>query len=223
MVSDLKVKVPLVGLLAALLLAAPAAAAQIFSTGYDMPNGDGTAHGGGLNYWASGYTGSGSTNIDGAALSGGHGDLTDGVILTDSYIYHENLAGTGPYVGWLFGGTRNPVITFYFAGSPTITGITVWAENTGTGGVYAPARILIDGIDTAFTPPSGVGAISFAGLNLTGGSHTLELDQQSGAWEFVSEVTFEGGAVPEPATWAMLISGFGLAGAVLRRRRVAFI
>ncbi len=29
------------------------------------------------------------------------------------------------------------------------------------------------------------------------------------------------GGVPEPATWAMMIAGFGLAGATLRRRRVA--
>jgi hypothetical protein len=30
-----------------------------------------------------------------------------------------------------------------------------------------------------------------------------------------------GGEVPEPATWAMLIAGFGLVGAVARRRRGA--
>jgi len=29
-------------------------------------------------------------------------------------------------------------------------------------------------------------------------------------------------AVPEPATWAMMITGFGLAGAAIRRRRVTF-
>jgi PEP-CTERM motif len=29
------------------------------------------------------------------------------------------------------------------------------------------------------------------------------------------------GAVPEPASWAMLIAGFGIAGAAMRRRRVA--
>lgn len=29
------------------------------------------------------------------------------------------------------------------------------------------------------------------------------------------------GAVPEPATWAMMLTGFGLAGAALRRRRIA--
>ena len=30
------------------------------------------------------------------------------------------------------------------------------------------------------------------------------------------------GAVPEPATWALMILGFGAAGAMLRRRRFAF-
>ncbi len=33
--------------------------------------------------------------------------------------------------------------------------------------------------------------------------------------------TVAGGAVPEPAAWAMLIAGFGLTGAMLRRRRAA--
>lgn len=31
----------------------------------------------------------------------------------------------------------------------------------------------------------------------------------------------EGPAVPEPATWAMMIAGFGLVGAAVRRRRIA--
>ena len=31
-----------------------------------------------------------------------------------------------------------------------------------------------------------------------------------------------GGAVPEPASWAMLIAGFGLVGAIQRRRKAAF-
>jgi len=30
---------------------------------------------------------------------------------------------------------------------------------------------------------------------------------------------YNGGAVPEPATWAMMIAGFGIAGAATRRRR----
>jgi hypothetical protein len=34
-------------------------------------------------------------------------------------------------------------------------------------------------------------------------------------------ITTNGSAVPEPESWAMLITGFGLTGAVLRRRRMA--
>jgi len=32
-------------------------------------------------------------------------------------------------------------------------------------------------------------------------------------------IVSKGGAVPEPAAWALMIAGFGLAGATLRRRR----
>jgi len=34
----------------------------------------------------------------------------------------------------------------------------------------------------------------------------------------LSEVRFNSAPVPEPATWAMIIAGFGLAGAAMRRR-----
>ena len=41
----------------------------------------------------------------------------------------------------------------------------------------------------------------------------MQLFQDFGGWAFVSEVTFEGGVVPEPATRAMMIGGLGLVGA----------
>ncbi len=44
-------------------------------------------------------------------------------------------------------------------------------------------------------------------------------DGYSDATIAVSAIGGRGGAVPEPATWAMMIAGFGLAGATLRRRR----
>ena len=37
--------------------------------------------------------------------------------------------------------------------------------------------------------------------------------------EVLDYVTLDVASVPEPATWAMMIGGFGLAGAALRRRR----
>ena len=35
-----------------------------------------------------------------------------------------------------------------------------------------------------------------------------------------AQIAFESTFVPEPASWAMLIAGFGLTGAAMRRRRV---
>jgi hypothetical protein len=49
--------------------------------------------------------------------------------------------------------------------------------------------------------------INFTGLNFTVSPSVLAL-QVNGA-----------GGVPEPAAWALMIAGFGLAGATLRRRR----
>src|SRR5438128_164853 len=86
----------LLGALAAVALATPAAGAQLFATSYDTPNGDGQAHSGSFNYWDLGYTGAGATNVDGAALSGGLGDLTDGVIASDFWFNTENAAGPVP-------------------------------------------------------------------------------------------------------------------------------
>jgi hypothetical protein len=47
----------------------------------------------------------------------------------------------------------------------------------------------------------------------------------AGTVAYIDDVRYSvgnAGAVPEPATWAMLITGFGLAGAVARRRKRAF-
>jgi hypothetical protein len=55
-------------------------------------------------------------------------------------------------------------------------------------------------------------------------------DITSGVFTHNAEATFgnitsyqiaDAGAVPEPASWAMLIAGFGLVGVKLRRRRAA--
>jgi len=99
-------------------------------------------------------------------------------------------------------------------------------DNSGIGGVLAPAQIFIDGVASAFTAPSTgtVGTVLFNGLNLTGASHTIQFFQQPSSWTFISEIGFSSsgevaGAAPEPASWAMMIVGFGLAGASIRRRR----
>ena len=56
---------------------------------------------------------------------------------------------------------------------------------------------------------------------LTGNARYVRFDLNSNygsAWTGLSEVRFSA-AVPEAATWAMMIAGFGLVGAAARRRR----
>ena len=206
--------------------AAPVEAATIATTSYDMLNGDGQAHGGSYNYWDLAYSGTGSTSTDGAALSGGSGDLTDGVVAGDFWFNVENGSGTGPYVGWRgYIGVTDPSVTFHFAGSPTITGIRVHVDNSLAGGVAQPSGYLVDGspVTASVLAAGTIGWVDLSGFSVSGATHSLQFLTNSGTypWVFVSEVEFAGAAgVPEAATWAMLISGFGLTGAALRRRRV---
>jgi len=207
---------------AAPLLSSAGYAALVPVTSYSMPNGDGQASGGTFNYWDKNYTGSGATTTDGAPLTGGTGDLTDGVTASDIWLNVENNAGTGPYVGWL---TPNPLITFNFAGLPSIGQIDIHLDNSGLGGVFAPAAIFVDGVSQSFTAPAlgSIGTVSLTGLNLTGTSHTLQFQNLQGDWVFVSEVTFSTRSVPEPASWAMMLGGFGAIGGAQRSRRKASV
>jgi hypothetical protein len=73
------------------------------------------------------------------------------------------------------------------------------------------------------------GALDTAGMLSNGdlqtwlvsaGPQTLKVFGNSGGnGEFTIDVAFAPTAVPEPATWAMMIIGFGAAGAMVRNRR----
>lgn len=222
-------KLLLIGAACAATCSAPSQAVTLVVSSYDMPNGDGQAHSGSFNYWDLNYSGAGTTNVDGAPLSGGTGDLTDGVVAGDFWFNVENVAGTGPYVGWRGDvGVSNPLITFNFGTVVAVSSISIHMDNSHAGGVGAPSSILIDGVAQAFTAPAvgTIGTVTIGGLNLLGSSHTIQFFQDSSfVWTFVSEVTFDGrvvgGAVPEPASWAMMIAGFGAVGIAMRRRKVA--
>ena len=207
-------------------------AASLTATSYDTINGDAVT----WEYFDDTYDGIGDTLTPGAPLSGGTGDLTDGVIATDNWIVTEPPAGPGPYVGWRF---VDPEISFHFGGDFSFDSMTFYFDDSDIGGVDAPDRVIVsDGVmnlfDGAVVDPAGTAPFAFK-IDLEG----VELDAifvsiTSGA-EFImlSEVTFEGSAVaqaggpgagatsiPEPSTLATL--GLGLAGlAWMRRRRAA--
>ena len=93
----------------------------------------------------------------------------------------------------------------------------------GFNGQYADSDSLSTGFG-AFTGPGSV-AFTFSALNQwavvgSGGPHGFSKDAYKG--EATIEYSYDGVEIlPEPQSWAMLIAGFGLVGASLRRRRAA--
>jgi len=193
-------------------------AAPVSPLTYDMYNGSsGTYH-----YWDKFYTGTGSTTTDGAWLSGGRGDLTDGFIATQSWYLVENSQGTGPYVGWQI----NPTITFHFAGTVQIDTVHLYVDDAdGYGGVNLPGsvRIQMGSYDNTFTISELSGSapkdLVFSSLGLSGNTLTLTLYRKN-QWVFASEVTFDGvSVVPVPASLLLVTTGL-LRLALGRQRRV---
>ena len=206
--------------LTALVACATAAqSAALTVSSYDMPNGDGQAHGGTYNYWDGTYTGSGDTTVDGSFLQGGTGALTDGVIATDPWYDVSNAAGVGEYVGW----HSSPTITFHFANPVTINTITLYADYSNSGGVTAPSAVVVDG--TTFDNSNylltfpGPQPITISGLDIVGSSVTMTLVDPT-YWIFLTEIQFDGlvTAVPEAGNLAMMLAGLGLLGWASRRR-----
>lgn len=87
-------------------------------------------------------------------------------------------------------------------------------------------------LQTEVTSGTLSGTPQFLATNWTGGIDEIRISSSYGNGYWVGDdFTFDtlvpysgaGGAVPEPAAWAMMIAGFGLVGAVARRRRVGAV
>ena len=202
-------------------------AALVIPASYSMPNGYGRASRGAFNYWDRFYSGSGDTTVDGAALSDGLGDLTDGSTASDNWRWVENNEGTGPYVGWV---NIDPQITFQFDSAITFETVRIHVDDSnGFGGVSPPASITIDGGGMVVTSMVGD---PFAGdpfwveldvsdLAINDSQLAITLNRQT-AWVFASEVEFIA-TIPEPGSWitlAVVVLLVGISSASLRSRQV---
>ena len=123
-------------------------------------------------------------------------------------------SGLGSFFIQTFAVAANSTYTLSFFASQLNFGSSIIASVNGTSfGTFTPG--------TGWTPFSqtyNTGSATQATLRLDAGSTSQSYNDFA-----VDDVAFTGpaapGAVPEPATWAMMILGFGLVGSGLRRRR----
>jgi hypothetical protein len=141
------------------------------------------------------------------------------------------IAGYDPHLATVTSAEENAFIfnnvtksLAWFAGSDAdVEGVWKWVAGPEAGTIFRSAGV---------TPP-GAYANWHGGEpnNASGGEHALGGFYFGGlTWNdrcscgtngYVIEYSGASNAIPEPATWAMMILGFGLAGSSLRHRRAA--
>lgn len=145
----------------------------------------------------------GNLTITGTDFLGG----TQNVLATSQCIY--SLCG---------GNTTTGGSKFYYheGGSSTLTFATpVSAVGFFLGGIQIPGSI-------SYTSDTGVQVVNFSGsantsyIGVTGSNITSVALNASGDFLSVDDISYAGAAVPEPASWAMMILGMGAVGFALR-------
>lgn len=199
------------------VMAGSALAAPVHPTSYTMPNGGrGT-----FTYFDDSYDAAGALKTTAyATLSGGTGDLTDGVIAAQSWNIGGQTTST-PYVGWA---NINPVITFLFGQVTTFSSATFHFDGSRAGGVQPPQSVAVNGTLASNVTAPAVNAPLAHVVDLSSLAATDSLSFEitgngNGTWIFVSEVVFEGAApVPLPSSSLLLLGAFGGLAAWRRKR-----
>jgi hypothetical protein len=161
---------------------------------------------------------------------------TDGSGSFSDYAFAELLTDSDAHVAWLFtarttpsgdtspgfglpanDSTLTPSTSAIIGGSPAWSpigggcyaagcGYTGWIKSDysiADAGLYKVRFGVSNYGDTGYNSGLAFAGLQVGGVGVGGGGGPI------------------GSAVPEPATWAMMITGFGMAGAILRRRRHA--
>lgn len=203
---------------AALMCASPAMAAPTVFSGFDAgangPGANATAAAAAFDLAVSGATLVTFESALPVSLSILGGSITSNSGCEASLCGGNTTSGGSQFLS-LYGGNS----TFNF--SPNIT-----AFGAFFGGIQIAALnvAFFDGSSQSITIPSDLGAGGFAFVGFTNPTSISSVTVHGfNDILTVDDVRFGGAGVPEPATWAMLLAGFGLAGTALRsaRRRTA--
>ena len=219
---------------ATLFISSAASATTLYSSNFDAENGGNSA----LNY--TGFSGLAVTvgTVDivksgdyGIICAGGSGSCVDldgstnqaGQITSGSYAFN-----TGDSVTFSFDLSGNQRIggsDYFHAGF--VFGANTLMTSYNLGGAWGPANVFNNIATTAVTTYNAISGNSFANYSINfvaGQAGTVAFLLGGGSGNNIGPVAdnlnlSSTGGVPEPATWAMMIIGFGAAGSMIRRRR----
>ena len=147
---------------------------------------------------------------------------------TWNFVNPFGVYNASPPISWSFttgtqiNGTTFNLTSFNFtAGSQSWTLADFAVQYAQTTPIFVEDGL---GKDVFFSGVNANGAALLTGIRLVGtGPRNSFLVNEPGSFTvgYTSGGVMSGLAVPEPASWAMLIAGFGLVGAVARKRRLA--
>jgi hypothetical protein len=220
-------------------IASPASATIVLSDNFDAENGGATAlnYTGFANWTVPPFLGpasavdivNGANNPYGISCSGICVDLdgstgTGGLIATRnfySFSAGDRVTLSVDISGNQRGGVESYILGALFAGAYDIFDLTI-TDPFGSfnfGPAAGPGGSILVGDQIPFDRPFGRYSLSFRALAGGAVSSGIGTDSMDNIGPLIDNVVLDITAVPEPASWAMMIAGFVLTGGAMRRRK----
>ena len=179
-------------------------AANIQPVSYDMQNGESGTY----PLRDDAYDGTGSVTTDGSALSGGRGQLTDGVVGVDDWALDIGNGRAQEWVGW---NSIQPTVTFDFGQTVQLGQASIHVNNFGTEGVnlFATTTFEFSTDDVSFGDPityttspqqraDTTARYIYIGISREARYVRVSFADGDGPWILISEIAFVGLLPPPP-------------------------
>ena len=156
----------------------------------------------------------GSATVDGAAITASQYDAF-GVTFSGAVIHACGGGCPDPAFGHFVSSSDfNLPFSITFNGSTNAFSFENVSNSAGTAWAYDASNNLLGNVNFSTFP----GLYSFSGVAIS--KVVFSTASQFGVDNFTFQVS---GGVPEPASWALMLGGFGLVGGAMRSRRKAAV